>query len=162
MRKSRYMPGWLTLLVTVALYGLLGGSVLAHGGHSGGGIAGQQTETMASSFAHSEDRVISVASIRGMACSRVADASRETPVEARVLVFAMIADTRCGGCCDGAGCQSCHGCCYGVTGCNASHSALPGHNLYAGDVGSRGCAIPGPTLVLCGQKPTPEGKPPRT
>ena len=162
MRKSRYMAGWLTLLVTAALYGLLVSSALAHGEHSVGGIAGQQTETMAPNFAQLDDQVISVAGVRGMACSRVADAPRETPVEARVSVIAMPANTGCDGCCDGTGCQSCHGCCYGVTGCNASHSALPGHNLFVGDFGSRGCAIPGSTLALCGQNPTPEGKPPRT
>lgn len=162
MRKSRYTARWLTLLVTAALYGLLVSSAVAHGEHSVGGIAGQQTETMAPNCSQLDDQVISVAGVRGMACLRVADARRETPVEARGSVIAMPADTGCNGCCDGSGCQSCHGCCYGVTGCNASHSALPGHNLFVGDFGSRGCAIPGPTLALCGQNPTPEGKPPRT
>lgn len=71
MRKSRYMTRWLTVLVTVALYALLAGSVLAHGG-----IASAQTETIASSLAQLEDRVISVASIRGTACSRLERVSK--------------------------------------------------------------------------------------
>jgi hypothetical protein len=161
VRKSRYMTGWLTVLVTVALYGLLTDSVLAHGRHSSGSIAVQQTETTATDFAQLEGRVDSFATIRGLACSHVANSPWETSFQARVSVVAMFAAAACGGCCDGAGCQSCHGCCYGMTGCNASHSALPGHNLFVGDVGSRGCARPGPTLVLCGQNPTPARKPPR-
>ena len=127
-----------------------------------GGIPGQQTETMAHRFSPNwKIRCFFCEHSRLglLACRRLPMGNALSKHESQLLRCLRAA--ACGGCCDGTGCQSCHGCCYGVTGCNASHSALPGHNLFVGDFGSRGCARPGPTLALCGQNPTPERKPPR-
>jgi hypothetical protein len=158
---QRYMKCWLTLLATIALYGLLASAVLAHDGHSHARNTAQSADTLTSKVLDARNQVDHIASDQCRAFSHVAQYPRQTILQASFSVIAVATGGSCRGCCEGAGCQSCQSCCNSVTGCSMTHGALPGGGLDCPYTASRGRVMIELAQALSGRDPSPARKPPR-